>query len=318
VAPLGRSAFFPSGWQIATVFSVNESILMPQRPAVGEDLPVRSPLLWKMLALFCLALLLYSGVLARLAMQWWTDPNFSHGFFVPLISVWIVWERRKQLRDVAIEPSNLGLLIILWALFQLVGGVVGAEIFLARTSFVELLGGLIVFLMGWKWLKAVAFPWLFLLTGIPLPAIVFNEIAFPLQLFASKVATALLRACDVPLLTEGNIITLANVQLEVAEACSGIRSLVTLVTLALVYGYFMEKNLTRRTILALSAIPIAIAANAFRIFGTGICAEYWDPRAAQGFFHEFSGWVVFVLSLFLLLGTHALIKLIARVGRKAA
>ena len=291
---------------------------MPQQPIVGENTPIVSPLLWKMLVLFCLALLLYAGTLARLATQWWNDPNFSHGFFVPLISLWIVWERRKQLRELAIVPSNWGILIILWALFQLVGGVVGAEIFLARTSFVVLLGGLVVFFLGWKWLKAVAFPWLFLLTGIPLPAIVFNEIAFPMQLFASKVATGLLRACDVPLLTEGNVITLASVQLEVAEACSGIRSLVTLVTLALVYGYFMEKNLTRRVILALSAIPIAIAANAFRIFGTGICAQYWDPRAAQGFFHEFSGWVVFVLSLFLLLGTHALIKLIARVGRKAA
>jgi exosortase len=291
---------------------------MPQQPSVGENPSVISPLLWKMLILFCLAFLLYAGVLARLAAQWWRDPNFSHGFFVPLISLFIVWERRKQLREVAIAPSNVGILIVLWALFQLVVGVVGAEIFLARTSFVMLLGGLVVFFLGWKWLKAVAFPWLFLLTGIPLPAIVFNEIAFPMQLFASKVATALLRACDVPLLTEGNIITLASIQLEVAEACSGIRSLVTLVTLALVYGYFMEKNLTRRVLIALSAIPIAIAANAFRIFGTGICAQYWDPRAAQGFFHEFSGWVVFVLSLFLLLGTHTLIKLIARVGKKAA
>jgi exosortase len=271
-----------------------------------------------MLILFGLAVLLYAGVLARLALQWWRDPNFSHGFFVPLISLWIVWSRRNQLRELVIAPSNFGLAFILLALLQMVVGVVGAEIFLARTSFVVLIGGLVLFFLGWKWLKAVVFPWLFLLVGIPLPAIVFNEIAFPLQLLASSLATALLRACDVPLLREGNIITLASVTLEVAEACSGIRSLVTLVTLALVYGYFLEKNLTRRIILAFSAIPIAIIANAFRIFGTGICAEYWDPSKAEGFFHEFSGWVVFVLSLFLLLGTHALLKLIARVGRKTA
>jgi exosortase len=271
-----------------------------------------------MLILFGLALLLYAGVLARLALQWWRDPNFSHGFFVPLISLWIVWSRRNQLREVIIAPSNFGLAFILWALLQMVVGVVGAEVFLARTSFVVLLGGLVLFFLGWKWLRSIAFPWLFLLMGIPLPAIVFNEIAFPLQLLASSLATSLLRACDVPLLREGNIITLASVTLEVAEACSGIRSLVTLVTLALVYGYFLEKNLTRRIILAFSAIPIAIVANAFRIFGTGICAEYWDPSKAEGFFHEFSGWVVFVLSLFLLLGTHALLKLISRVGRKTA
>jgi len=290
----------------------------PLQQRVEEDKFVISPLLWKMFILFGLALFLYSGVLARLVSQWWRDPNFSHGIFVPLISFFIVWIKRKQLSELAIAPSNLGLLVIVWALFQLLGGVIGAEIFLARTSFVILLGGIILFLLGWKWLKAVAFPWLFLLTGIPLPAIIFNEIAFPLQLLASSVATALLRACNVPLLREGNVITLASIQLEVAEACSGIRSLVTLITLALVYGYFMEKNLTRRVIIVLSAIPIAIVANAFRIFGTGICAQYWDPRAAEGFFHEFSGWVVFVLSLFLLLGTHALLKLIARFGRKAA
>jgi len=102
-----------------------------------------------MLILFCLALLFYAGVLARLAFQWWRDPNFSHGFFVPLISLWIVWSRRNQLREVVIAPSNFGLLFVLWALLQLVVGVVGTEIFLARTSFVVLLGGLVLFFLGW-------------------------------------------------------------------------------------------------------------------------------------------------------------------------
>ncbi len=285
---------------------------------VGGDASLSPELLRNVLILLGLSLVPYAAVLARLAHQWWRDPNFSHGMFVPLISAWIVWSRRKELRQIAVTPGNIGILAILWALAQLVVGVVGAEIFLARTSYVILLGGIVLFFLGWKWLKALAFPWLFLLTGIPLPAIVFNEIAFPLQLLASRFATTLLRACDVALLREGNIITLASIQLEVADACSGIRSLVTLVTLALVYGYFLEKNITRRVILALAAIPVAIVSNALRIFGTGICAQYWDPSAAQGFFHEFSGWLVFVVSLLLLLGVHGLLKLIWRVGRKSA
>jgi exosortase len=140
--------------------------------------------------------------------------------------------------------------------------------------------------------------------AIPLPNIIYNELTFPLQILASKAASALLPIFGVPVLREGNVIVLPAMRLEVAEACSGIRSLISLFTLAIFYGYFLEKSVLRRTLLALSSIPIAIGANAIRILGTGLCVQYWDPDKAMGFFHEFSGWVVFVVSLCCLFAVH--------------
>ncbi len=147
--------------------------------------------------------------------------------------------------------------------------------------------------------------------AIPLPAIIFNQITFPLQILASKLASGLLSSpiFGVPVLREGNVIELPLMKLEVAEACSGIRSLMSLFTLAVFYGYFMEKSSWRRVVLVLASIPIAIAANAVRILGTGLCVQYWDPDKAMGFFHEFSGWVIFLVSLVCLYLVHRAMSL---------
>jgi exosortase len=193
----------------------------------------------------------------------------------------------------------------------LVIGVLGAELFLSRTSLIFLLAGLVIQLLGWNWLGAMAFPWAFLFLMIPIPAILFNQLAFPLQLLAAQMATGLLSVLGVPVLREGNVIQLASMSLEVVEACSGIRSLVSLLTLALIYGYLLEPSRLRRTLLALAAIPIAVLANAVRVMGTGLLGQYWDPDKAQGFFHEFSGWVIFVLSLGMLFTFHTLLQRIA-------
>jgi exosortase len=160
-----------------------------------------------------------------------------------------------------------------------------------------LLAGLVLCFGGWQLLKELRFALLVLLLAIPLPAIIYNQITFPLQILASKLASGLLPLFGVPVLREGNVIELPLMKLEVAEACSGIRSLMSLFTLSVFYGYFMEKSIWRRTLLVLASIPIAIAANAVRILGTGLCVQYWDPDKALGFFHEFSGWVIFVVSL---------------------
>ena len=263
-----------------------------------------------------LTVALYCRVLTALFSDWLRDPNFSHGFFVPVISAWIVWSRRAGLAKLEKRPSNWGLLGIVGAIGILLAGILGSEVFLARTSLVILIGAMVVFFLGWNWLRELLFPWLFLLMMIPIPAIVFNQIAFPLQLLASKLATALLSMVGVPVLRDGNVISLAAMQLEVAEACSGIRSLMSLGTLALVYGYFAESKMYKRVILALAAIPIAIAANALRIFGTGLCVQYWDPSKAEGFFHEFSGWVMFVVSVIFLIVMHSVLNLLDR--RRAA
>jgi exosortase len=169
---------------------------------------------------------------------------------------------------------------------------------------------------GWQLLKDLRFALLVLFLAIPLPAIIFNEIAIPLQILASKLASHLLPLFGVPVLREGNVIELPSIQLEVAEACSGIRSLVSLFTLSVFFGYFLEKTFPRRAALALASIPIAIAANAIRIFGTGLCIQYWDPDKALGFFHEFSGWVMFLVSLASLFIVHSAMHFIpARRGQ---
>jgi exosortase len=243
---------------------------------------------------------LYGSVFARLASQWAHDANFSHGFFVPAFSLYILWDRRETLARVPLRPVWSGLWLLLAGLLCLIVGVLGAELYLSRVSVVPLLGGLVALFLGWRFLRAAAFPWLFLLLMIPPPALIFNQITFPLQIFASEAAANLLPLLGVPVLREGNVIHLPAMALEVAEACSGIRSLMSLVTLAVMYGYLLESRRSLRVLLALAAVPIAVAANSLRIVGTGLLVQYWDPDKAEGFFHTFSGWIIFVVSIVLL------------------
>jgi exosortase len=181
-----------------------------------------------------------------------------------------------------------------------------------------LLAGLIWTFFGRPMLRQLRFPLLVLLLAIPFPEIIFNKITFPLQLLASRIASDILPLLGVPTLHEGNVIQLPIMKLEVAEACSGIRSLMSLFTLAIFYGYFLDRSTSRRVLLALASIPIAVAANVVRIVGTGLCVQYWDPDKALGFFHEFSGWVMFVVSLICLYLVHRAIQLIAPEKRQAA
>jgi exosortase len=155
---------------------------------------------------------------------------------------------------------------------------------------------------------------------IPVPNLILQQVTFPLQLYAAKLATGLLDLVGVPVLRQGNVIVLASMPLDVAEACSGIRSLLTLVTLAIIYGYLMETRIWVRVLLAISAVPIAVAANSFRIFGTGLLVQYWDPDKAEGFFHSFSGWLIFVVALVLLFAVHSVISRIWKTSpeRKSA
>jgi exosortase len=247
---------------------------------------------------------IYAPILAKLVQQWWDDPNFSHGFFVPLFAVYIVWQERERLDRIARKPSWAGLAIVALGLCTLIVGVLGAELFLSRVSLIILLAGLVVLFMGWEYQRALLFPWLLLLLMIPIPAILFNQVTFPLQLLASKLASGALAALGVPVLREGNVIQLPAMPLEVAEACSGIRSLLSLTTLAIIYGYLLENRNIIRVLLAVASIPIAVAANALRIVGTGLLVQYWDPDKAEGFFHAFSGWLIFVVSLLLLFALH--------------
>lgn len=250
---------------------------------------------------------LYFKVMAKLVSDWSHDDNYSHGFLVVPIAAYIAWERRSQLVTAARRPSLAGLFVIIGGVALLIVGRLGAELFLTRISMMTVLVGSILFIWGWRHLKLLAFPLAFLLLMIPLPAIIFNQIAFPLQLLASRFGELTLSTCRIPVLREGNVIILANTSLEVAEACSGIRSLISLLTLGIVLGYFTDSRMSVRTLLAVATIPVAILANGFRVAGTGIAAHYFGAEAAEGFFHTFSGWMVFVLAFALLLGLQRLI-----------
>jgi exosortase len=259
---------------------------------------------WQIVVLGAALLWLYAPVLSHLAGQWIHDPNYSHGFFVPAFSLYVLWQERDRLRALPLRPSWSGLLILLLAVVVLTAGVLGAELFLSRVSLLIAIAGVVILMYGWNHMRAAMFPWLFLLLMIPIPNIVFNQITFPLQLLASKVAAVTLPLFGVPVLREGNVIQLPVMALEVAEACSGIRSLMSLTTLAIIYGYLLETRLSVRVVLALASIPIAVIANSLRIVGTGLLVQYWDPEKAEGFFHLFSGWLIFVVSLSLLFLLH--------------
>lgn len=259
---------------------------------------------------------IYYRVMGKLVLDWWEIPDFSHGFLVPVFAGYLVWVKKKALLETKISPSWSGIGVVAMGLMVLLLGVYGAELFLSRVSFVILLAGLVLCFGGWQLLGELRFVLLVLLLAIPIPTIIFNQITFPLQILASKLASALLPVFGVPVLREGNIIELPAMKLEVAEACSGIRSLVSLFTLSVFYGYFLEKSFLRRALLALASIPIAIAANALRILGTGLCVQYWDPDKALGFFHEFSGWVMFLVSLGCLFIVHRIMRLFPAKGRQ--
>ncbi len=249
----------------------------------------------------------YAPVLIRLVRQWATDEDMGHGFFVPLVAAYILWKRRSDLLDTKPVRNWWGLAIIGWGALQLYVATLGAELFLARTAFILTLTGMVLFLGGWPVLRIAAFPLFLLCFMVPIPAIIYNQITLPLQFFASHVAEVVLSALGVPVIREGNILDLANQRLDVVEACSGIRSLLTLSFLSLVYAYFFDKKVWMRPVLLVLTIPIAILANASRVTITGLLSEA-NPELAEGLFHTASGWVIFMIALLMLIVVHAAIN----------
>jgi exosortase len=264
----------------------------------------RDSLPWLTIAWFgTLIFVCYAPVIIALVHNWGIDDDMGHGYFVPVISAYIVWLKKDALANLIPERNWWGLALIVYAAFQLYIGTLGAELFLSRTALVITMIGAVLFLGGKKYLKELAFPLFLLFLMIPIPAIVYNQITFPLQIRASEAADFALNLLNIPVLREGNILELPSQKLDVVEACSGIRSLLTLTFLSLVYGYFFEKKAWVRAALFFSTIPIAIAANAGRVTLTGILSEV-KPEYAEGFLHEFSGWVIFMIALGIMVAFH--------------
>lgn len=306
--------------------------------------------LWRILAISSALAFTYATVLAKLGEAWWADENYSHGLLIPLIIGYILWSQRARLALAAQRPTAFwGLSVVLLAMVSLWAGTAGAELFMQRMSLVLMLAGVVLYFWGLRLLKLLVVPLFLLVLAIPIPAILFNKVAFPLQLFASRCAVAAMTLFDIPVLRHGNVIELMPLgaretkKLEVVEACSGIRSLMTLVTLAAVFAYFthprggdpsngepQESHATRigsrlrtygilrSSVIVLSAVPIAILTNALRVSGTGVLAHYYGTQIADGFFHSFSGWVVYVVAFLMLFAVGWLLDRVKPKNQRAA
>jgi exosortase len=269
----------------------------------------------KVLVLGFLVLLCYAPALKSLVREWMTNEDMGHGFFVPLVVGYIVWQQRQEIEALPAQTDWRGLILVLLGGVQCILATLGVELFLSRSAVIVTLAGIIWTVGGSIWFKKLAFPLFLLCFMVPLPAVIFNSLTFPLQVLASQLAAAALSVLQIPVLREGNILQLPSGPLSVVEACSGIRSLLSLTFLSLVYGYFFEKNQRLRVVLFFSTIPIAIIANGGRVTITGVLSEI-NPEFAKGFFHESTGWVIFMLALAILLLFHRILLAAGRFQAK--
>jgi exosortase len=268
---------------------------------------LRSNTKW-LLGLLALLAGLYWKIVPDMVMDWYRDDNYSHGFLVPVITGYFLWQRWPELKSKLVKPDNLGLLVIILAALQLLVAWLGTEYFTMRSSLVVMIAGMVLYFFGRDIFRGMALPILFLLFMVPIPYIIYDMVAFPLKLFITKASVGSLQAAGISVLREGNIIHFPATTLEVADACSGIRSLMSLLALSVAYAFLLPLTIWQRCLLVFSTVPIAIATNAFRVIVTGVLAQYWGARVAQGFFHEFAGLAVFALAMVLVVGLGALLK----------
>lgn len=248
-----------------------------------------------------LVVLLYRDVMRDLAHDWWTNPSVSFGFLVPPLAILLAWQNRERTWAQPARPASSGLFLVSVACLLYLLGQLGAEFFLQRISFPVLLAGLIWTFWGPLRLRSLLFPLLLLATMVPLPVLVYNALSAPLQLFASGLATSVAQGLGISVYRDGNIINLANISLGVEEACSGLNSLSAMMVGSLLLGFLQCNTLRSRSFLFLLSIPLSIGLNVFRITGTAVLADYHE-KFALGFYHSFSGWMVFVCGCVLLYG----------------
>jgi exosortase len=275
-----------------------------QATPVAQPTPNLSATFWVPMAWIAgLMIASFYPMLERLVVQWMNDDDMGHGFFVPVVAAYIAWQRKDEILSTKLTRDYLGLVVMLYGGVQYVLGTIAAELFLTRTSIVFSIAGAVLFVGGRQLLKLTAFPIFLLFFMVPIPTVIYTAITFPLQIFASIVAEKSLLLLGIPVLRDGNVLELAEHKLSVVEACSGIRSLLSLTFLSLVYGFFFDSRGWMRAILLIATVPIAIAANAFRVSMTGVLYEY-KSEWAEGFFHTAEGWVIFMVALSMLLAFH--------------
>jgi exosortase len=254
-----------------------------------------------------LLILLYFPVLKTMVVEWATDENLGHAFFVPVLAGYLVWLDRQRILAAPVRRCWPALTLVVWGFCQMLLGFLGANFFLARTAFLIAIVGVIWTLAGRAVLRSLVFPLFLLLFMIRIPLYVYQQITFPLQILASEVAARGLEILGIPVFRDGNVLQLAGHKLEVVEACSGIRSLLSLTFLSVAYGRLFERRLWMKIVLFLLTVPIAIGCNAARVTLTGVLTQY-SPDIAEGAYHTFEGWVIFMVELVVLLGAHRLLS----------
>lgn len=284
--------------------------------ANGASAPVPSqPWLRIALSSFLLVAILtalYWGIMRDLGIQWWDDANYNHGFLVPLFSAFLIWRERHRLALERPAGSLLGVLVLLVGIGALLLGDIGAENFLMRSSLIVILAGLVLFLAGRRIFRILLFPLSYLFFMVPLPAIVFYAVTFPLQRMAAEQAAWVLETLGVPVLLDGNVIHLSQISLGVTEACSGIRSLISLLAGSVAWAYLLLPLGWATVLFVAATVPITIIANAGRVVVTGLIGQWFGVEYASGFFHELAGWVVYVFAFACLVGLHSLIQVVRK------
>ena len=283
--------------------------------ALRAEIGSRRAMLIADLTASALAFAVFAPILFYMVLHWRADSNYSHGFIVALLVPYLIWERRKKLARTPIEPSWYGVIPLALGALALAIGRLGVELMSMRVAFVLTLIGIQLLLLGIPIIRVLAFPLFLMFLMVPLPQSLVNVIAFPLQLIAADMAVGTLHLFGFPVLREGNILHLPNMPLFVAEACSGLRSLMALGTLGILFAYFFRKSWTERLLLIASTIPIAIFVNAFRVALTAVLS-YYEPDMAKGAMHTTEGFITFAMALALLMAEATLISFCIKTYRR--
>jgi exosortase len=264
---------------------------------------------WLLLALlFAGFMLAYFPVWKSLVRTWYNSDDYSHGFFIVPICAYIIRQKRATLSTTQIRPSAWGLLVIMLALLLYLLGHLGEIATVASFSMVPVMAGMIIYFSGFQMFKELMFPLCLLLFMIPVPSQIYSTLTIPLQLLVSRVSTGIAGILGIPIFREGNVINLPEYNLQVVAACSGLRSMVSLLTLSAVFGYLTLRSNFLRTILFITGIPAAIVVNIFRVLLMIAAFYYFQYDLAEGSVHKVFGVVIFILALAIIAGMRGLLS----------
>lgn len=263
----------------------------------AESIWKMSPVVWGFLLLVggVLVATFYDGLV--LMVGWWERDEYSHGYLIPVIAGFLIWQKKDQLEKMPFKSSWVGLLIVVLGLLAFFVGELATVYTVIQYAFLITLFGLVLTFMGWEAFKLIGVPLFVLVFMIPLPAFIYNNLSAELQLISSQIGVAVIRLFGISVYLEGNVIDLGSYKLQVVEACSGLRYLFPLMTLGFIAAYFFKGAFWKRTVIFLSSIPITILMNSFRIGAIGVMVEYWGQSMAEGFLHDFEGWAIFMASI---------------------